>query len=146
MPSLKTAQKATARTAGNWQGMNWIRQEKRLAIYLRDGMACAWCGKGVESEVVLSLDHLKAHSDGGSNHETNLVTCCKFCNDSRGARTRAAFAKVVAAYVNNGTTAAQILRHVGNCSERSLKPYIAQAKELVALRGSAAKALAYKQI
>jgi 5-methylcytosine-specific restriction endonuclease McrA len=25
------------------QGMNWIRPEKRLAIYLRDGLACCYC-------------------------------------------------------------------------------------------------------
>lgn len=29
----------------DWQGMNWIRQDKRLAIYLRDGLACVWCGE-----------------------------------------------------------------------------------------------------
>ena len=141
MPNLKTAQKATARTNGNWQGMNWIRQEKRLAIYLRDGMACSWCGKGVEEEIVLSLDHLKAHVDGGSNHETNLVTCCKFCNDSRGARKQAAFARAVAAYVNHGVTAEQILARVRNNSMRSLKPFISQAKALIEQRGSAAKAI-----
>lgn len=33
------------------QGMNWIRKDKRLAIYMRDGMACVYCG--------LTLDHLK---------------------------------------------------------------------------------------
>ncbi|KKK72946.1 hypothetical protein LCGC14_2898780, partial [marine sediment metagenome] len=30
------------------QGMNWIRPEKRLAIYLRDGLACCYCGATVE--------------------------------------------------------------------------------------------------
>ncbi len=57
---------AYTRTA-NWQGMNWITQKKRLAIYLRDGMACAWCGKGVEENMTLSLDHLKTHAAGGEN-------------------------------------------------------------------------------
>ena len=23
---------------------SWIRHEKRLALYLRDGLACGWCG------------------------------------------------------------------------------------------------------
>src|SRR5438128_11454104 len=30
------------------QGMNWIRPEKRLALYLRDGLACCYCGEAVE--------------------------------------------------------------------------------------------------
>ena len=59
----------------NWQGMNWIRQEKRLAIYLRDGMSCAYCGASVEGGAQLSLDHVKPHSRGGSNAAANLVTC-----------------------------------------------------------------------
>ena len=39
-----------------YQGMNWIRQDKRLAIYLRDGLACAWCGNGVENGAKLPLE------------------------------------------------------------------------------------------
>jgi len=126
----------------NWNGMNWIRQEKRLAIYLRDGLSCAWCGKGVEDGVTLSLDHLKPHAKGGENHATNLVTCCKFCNDSRGKRTQASFARAVATYVNHGVTDTEILAHIKSTSRRSLTPYLAEATALVARRGSAAKALA----
>ena len=63
---------------------NWIRRDKRLAIYLRDGMACAYCGKGVDDEGTrLSLDHLVCRSHGGSNMEGNLITCCISCNSSR---------------------------------------------------------------
>ena len=29
-------------------GSKWIRPDKRLAIYLRDGLACAWCGHALE--------------------------------------------------------------------------------------------------
>jgi 5-methylcytosine-specific restriction endonuclease McrA len=75
-----------ARARGDWQGMNWIRQEKRLAIYLRDGCACVWCGAKVEEGAQLTLDHVRCHSAGGSNAASNLVTACKRCNDSRGAR------------------------------------------------------------
>jgi len=142
MTNLKIAKKATARTSGTWQGMNWITQQKRLAIYLRDGMACAWCSKGVEDGIILSLDHLKPHNNGGSNHESNLVTCCKFCNTSRNTRSMAAFAKGVATYVNHGVKAEQILKHVRNTSARSLAPFIVQAKELIERRGSVAKVMA----
>lgn len=137
----RTATTATARTAGNWQGMNWIRQEKRLAIYLRDGLACVYCQHSAESGAALSLDHVKPHSKGGSNSETNLVTCCTRCNSSRGDRSLTTFAKVVTAYTDNGTTAADILRAVRNQTARKLAPYKLEAAALIARRGSSAKAL-----
>jgi 5-methylcytosine-specific restriction endonuclease McrA len=137
----KTATKATARTAGEWQGMNWIRQSKRLAIYLRDGCACAWCGATVEDGAMLTLDHLKPHTNGGSNHESNLVTACRRCNSSRQARTVARFARDVAAYINHGVKAADVESHVRNCAARSLKSHKAEAAALIARRGSAPKAL-----
>lgn len=126
-----------ARARGDWQGMNWIRQEKRLAIYLRDGCACAWCGAKVEAGTQLTLDHVVPHSKGGSNDASNLVTACKPCNDSRGARNATKFSEVVAAYVDHGVLAHRILQHVKNCTRRDLKPFLANAKALIALRGSA---------
>jgi 5-methylcytosine-specific restriction endonuclease McrA len=77
--------KAIDRKARN-QGMNWIRPEKRLAIYLRDGLACSYCDATVEETARLTLDHIVPHSKGGSNDATNLVTCCLECNSTRGAR------------------------------------------------------------
>src|SRR5262245_14698893 len=89
-----------ARARGEWQGMNWCRQSTRLAIYLRDGMACVWCGTAVEDGARLTLDHVKPHSQGGTNAPANLMTACERCNKSRGARSVAVFAKSVAAYLN----------------------------------------------
>lgn len=128
-----------ARSKGQWQGMNWIRQEKRLAIYLRDGCACAYCGAAVEGGAMLTLDHVKPHSKGGTNHEENLVTCCQKCNSSRGSRSLKTFAAACAGYVNHGVTAAEILAHVKACQRRALPK--AEAKALIARRGSASKAL-----
>ena len=122
-----------------WNGMNWIRQEKRLAIYLRDGLACVYCGHAVEQGASLSLDHLSCRSKGGSNHQTNLVTCCERCNKSRGNRSVRAFCRAVAKYVDHNTTAFEIERHVRNCARRSLS--LTQAKELINNRGSAANVL-----
>lgn len=113
-----------------WHGMNWIRQEKRLAIYMRDGMACAWCGRAVEQETILTLDHLKPFSRGGSNSETNLVTACKQCNSARGARPVRTFARVVAEYPS--TDAKTIETRVRSCARRKLN--IAAAKALIAVR------------
>lgn len=59
-------------------GMNWIRQEKRLSIYIRDHFACLYCGVGVEDEgVILCLDHV---NHNGGNEASNLVTACMECN------------------------------------------------------------------
>lgn len=126
----------------NWQGMNWIRQSSRLAIYLRDGLACCYCGDSVENGCQLSLDHVKPYDLGGSNKVTNLVTCCKRCNSSRGKRTVASFAIAVADYVNHNVKSEDIVKHVKTCTKRDMKPFRAQALELIALRGSAAKVLA----
>ena len=125
----------------NWKGMNWIRQSKRLAIYLRDGLACVYCGDSVENGAKLTLDHLTPDSKGGSNEATNLVCCCHRCNSARGNRPVRAFSRAVADYLDHGVEAAEIERHVRNCAKRSLTGPLAEAKELIARRGSAARVL-----
>lgn len=69
------------------QGSKWIRRNKRLAIYLRDGFACVYCGAGVEDAAKLTLDHVLPCELGGSNEGTNLVTCCLSCNSAKQACT-----------------------------------------------------------
>jgi hypothetical protein len=136
--------KANTNRSETWAGMNWIRQDKRLAIYLRDGLACMYCGATVEDGATLSLDHVAPHSHGGSNSERNLVTCCSKCNSSRGNRDVTDFATAVAGYVNHGTTGESIMAAIRSNTRKSLKPFRAEAKELISRRGSAAKALAVK--
>lgn len=131
---------ATQNRKDNWQGMNWIRQSSRLAIYLRDGLSCAYCGASVEDGTQLSLDHLKPHSKGGSNHPSNLVTCCSKCNSARGNRPVRQFCRAVAEYLDKDSRA--IERHVRACAKRSLVGPRKEAKELIKRRGSVAKALA----
>src|SRR5262245_64074265 len=89
----------------DWNGMNWIRQEKRLAIYLRDGLACAYCGEGIEDGAVLTLDHVVPR---GGNEKENLVTACLRCNSARGKRNVAEFIRATAAYLNHGVKAVDI--------------------------------------
>lgn len=129
-------------TKRNWNGMNWIRQSTRLAIYLRDGLACAYCGHGVEDGAILTLDHITPHSKGGDNGAANLVTCCKRCNSSRGNRSLSAFARAVAEYLNHGVEADEIVQHVRNATRRSLKEHREEARRLIERRGSAARVLA----
>ena len=120
--------------------MNWIRQEKRLAIYMRDGLACVWCGVAVESGTSLSLDHVTPHSHGGSNGAENLITCCERCNKSRGARSVKLFAAAVAEYLDHGVEPVEIIAHVRAACRRELP--LAEAKKMIARRGSAARVLA----
>jgi 5-methylcytosine-specific restriction endonuclease McrA len=121
------------------QGMNWIRPVKRLAIYGRDGFACVWCGVTIEDGTRLTLDHCVPYSNGGSNHETNLVTSCLRCNSSRGTRSLAAFARAVATYLNQGLRSAEILNHARRCRARKLD--MDGAKALIERRGSLAAVL-----
>jgi 5-methylcytosine-specific restriction endonuclease McrA len=123
--------------------MNWITQKKRLAIYLRDGCACVYCGASVEEGTQLTLDHLKPHTKGGTNDAYNLVTCCKPCNDSRGARAVALFARVVAAY--RGVAAEAVLKHIRRTVGRSLVPHLDRAQKLLDLRGSCYRVLASRE-
>lgn len=119
--------------------MNWLRPEKRLAIYLRDGLACVYCGDSVENEVKLTLDHLKPYSSGGSNNETNLVTCCLRCNSSRGKRSWKLFAEAAAQFLNQGVTGKTIIDHIQKTRKRVLD--VKAAKEMIANRGGFTQAL-----
>lgn len=132
----KTAQTTakTALCAPRTQGSKWIRQDKRLAIYLRDGLACAYCGVGIESGAQLSLDHLTCYSHGGSNHESNLVTCCSHCNSARGDRPVQEFAEKVAGYIN--VDPSEILGYIENQVKKDLKQYRIEAKAMIIRRGS----------
>jgi hypothetical protein len=125
----------------NWQGGKWCRPATRLAIYLRDGLACLWCGEGVEHGVTLSLDHFHTVKKTGEadNSPTNLFTSCTRCNSRRGARTVTEFARGVAAYVNGGVTPEQILKGINAARKRVLPRE--QAREILKLRGTVRAAL-----
>lgn len=100
----------------------WIRVDKRLAIYLRDGFTCLLCGKylhGADPRDV-TLDHVKARIAGGTNVERNLFTCCRSCNSARQHKRLCAFASPTALKI--------IRRNV----RRDLKRYLALARELIA--------------
>ena len=68
-------------------GGKWITPKRRKAIYLRDDLRCVYCDKGIEDGIVFTLDHRVPCELGGTNANTNLVTACKCCNSSKGAKT-----------------------------------------------------------
>jgi len=124
-----------------YNGMNWITQVKRLAIYLRDGLSCAYCGDGIEQGASLTLDHVKPARKRGSNSERNLVTACARCNMAKAKRPLVEFAAAVASYVDHEVTAEQIVDYVNSQTRRALP--LEKARDMVEQRGSAAKALAH---
>ncbi len=104
-------------------GMNWIRQEKRLALYMRDGFACAYCGRGVESaEMILTLDHVE-HM--GSNDASNLVTACFDCNIAKGRKRLTKFVRDE-----------RVLKRIAKLLARDLQKRLPEAKEIIRQRKS----------
>lgn len=119
------------------QGMHWITDNRRLAIYLRDGLACVYCGSSVEEGTKLTLDHILPYSQGGTNETGNLLTCCHKCNSSRGVRSVTVFTAVTAAYL--GIAPAQITKHINKCLKRTAN--VKAAKVIIDRRGSCFAAL-----
>lgn len=101
---------------------SWIRPDKRLAIYLRDRFTCLYCLTDLHDAdpADITLDHVKAKSDGGGNGEDNLITSCRSCNCRRQD-------KPLARFVGPKARA-----HVHRNLRRSLKPYRKLAKAILA--------------
>ena len=96
----------------NWQGSNWIRKEKRHAIYRRDDLACVYCEATAEDDV-LTLDHLVPVELGGTNETKNLVTCCRKCNGAKGSKSVREFLSYLRGIgVDTKLIAARIQRNV----------------------------------
>lgn len=125
----------------NNQGMNWIRQTTRLAIYLRDGLACAYCGDGLESGARLTLDHVHPFVRGGRHQPMNLVTACERCNVNKNDRELADWICAVTEYVNHGLQPTQIAEHIERTTSKPLAQFRVQAREMIATRGSAARVI-----
>lgn len=54
----------------------------RRGVLRRDAHTCAYCGGGANT-----VDHVIPRSRGGQNSWTNLVACCRACNNTKGNRT-----------------------------------------------------------
>lgn len=114
---------------GNKHGHHWIKDVRRLGIYLRDGLACAYCRVGVESQIRLTLDHIRPRSKGGTNNSVNLLTACIQCNAKRRDKSFTVFVRAL------GICPVKLRK---SCRR---KPRTAQAKELIQSRGTLTKAI-----
>lgn len=99
LPDHKRAQVKERSDKQRTQGMNWVSKQKRLALYIRDGFSCSYCHSNINDGIKLTLDHIIPRIEGGSNHETNLVTTCKQCNEVKGDRNHETFIQDVAQYI-----------------------------------------------
>lgn len=57
-----------------------IPQAVKIAVAVRDGGRCCWCG----SEENIEYDHIFPVSRGGKTEEENLQLLCKKCNSRKG--------------------------------------------------------------
>ena len=131
----KTATKSKRAAVGGrkkGQGSKWCAKDKRLAIYLRDNMACAYCSRTVVAGSDATLDHILACELGGTNAPANLVTCCLSCNSSkRDLSVRNWFAVLRSNGVDTDLTG----RKVRQATKRNLKKHRVAAKKHIAVHG-----------
>jgi hypothetical protein len=72
-----------------------FHEDKRHAVYHRDGYKCAYCGKHDASSTGagLSIDHIDSRASGGAAQNTkhspgtNLLTACQACNFAKQDKT-----------------------------------------------------------
>ena len=69
----------------------WLPAATRLAIYVRDGFACVYCGASLEDGTRLAIDHVLPRDLGGPDDPRNLVTCCSVCNGDKRNMTLATY-------------------------------------------------------
>jgi 5-methylcytosine-specific restriction endonuclease McrA len=99
----------------------WIRPEKRLAIYLRDRFTCSYCLSDLTTAAPrdITLDHVIPRAAGGSNEPKNLITACVHCNCARKS-------SPVSAFANDSAR-----REIRNRTRRTITRYITLAKALI---------------
>lgn len=97
-------------------------------VFARDGYTCVYCGRGVEDDVQLTLDHVTPSSwfargvaAGAIDAPENLVCACVSCNSSK----RDMDLDLYAAYLRRGhgwsaEEAAELRRRVRNALRRKL--------------------------
>ena len=86
--------KKNASTSNGNNGSKWCRKDLRLAILMRDHLACVYCL--VDLTTIdprdVTLDHVSGGHEPGNNGPGNLVSACRSCNSRKGSRTLAEFA------------------------------------------------------
>jgi len=84
------------------EGSSLVPPLSNRELFQRDGRLCMYCGTRL-SDGMLTRDHVRPLSQGGSDAWNNVVTACKPCNHAKGARTpeQAGMALLAIPYVPN---------------------------------------------
>lgn len=70
----------TARYRSNLDVTDHEWQHRRLVVFNRDGLACAYCS---QTDGPFEVDHIIPLSRGGSSELHNLCVACASCNASK---------------------------------------------------------------
>jgi len=62
------------------KGINYGFENRKAYVLDRDNYTCQHC-KGKSKDKVLHVHHIIFRSQGGTDHEDNLITLCKTCHD-----------------------------------------------------------------
>jgi len=113
---------------------HWITKERREAVYARDSHTCVYCGGTPDGSAgaILTLDHVVARENGGSNASDNLVTSCRSCNSSKQDRSMRSFYADLRA---RGIDTNAVSRRVH--SQRRRPVSIERGREIIAARKAA---------
>ena len=115
----------------------WIRNEKRLAIYLRDNCQCIYCGKTLLDKIMLSLDHILPRNSGISdNTPNNLITSCVNCNSARQDKNIQEYLTLIM-----GDNAHIVMAKIVELTQKDIKPYLLLAKKMIVEQDSYSQAL-----
>ena len=109
----------------------WIYKPTRHAIYLRDNHTCYWCGKHESEGIELSLDHLLPWIYFGADKHTNLVTCCRKCNSTRGDKKLRQWYKVLENEFGKSLEELQVIKKRINKVKRSSSSSIQKYRDIV---------------
>jgi len=112
---------------------SWLYPTTRWAIYLRDGLACVYCGITMDEILAddglnfFSVDHVRARCRGGTREPTNLVTCCYDCNVIKSTLSLKAFC------FKQGFTYERVRSRIRKRRVRDIERYRESAKILLGL-------------
>lgn len=63
-----------------------ITKDYKKQVFLRDNGFCRYCGLDFMQSLShfwsYTIDHIEARSIGGQNEVSNVVLCCKACNEA----------------------------------------------------------------
>lgn len=100
--------------------MSIFKGNKRKRILGKANGKCWYCGCDLAS-VVACIDHIVPALDGGSDEDSNLVPCCRYCNSAKGTRTIEDLRRYLALPVKFSPEQWDFLEYVGGTTIQDIK-------------------------